>query len=72
MREHEEDWGKQLNTVLIEVAGLGEIIPSQPSLLELIAKLEGLKKINTEFDFYRKTIFECIALIQGLKHEQLS
>lgn len=25
MREHEEDWEKQLNTVLIEIAGLNEI-----------------------------------------------
>ena len=25
MREHEEDWKKQLNTVLIEIAGLNEI-----------------------------------------------
>lgn len=25
MREHEEDWQKQLNTVIIEIAGLNEI-----------------------------------------------
>ena len=25
MRENEEDWKKQLNTVIIEIAGLGEI-----------------------------------------------
>ena len=25
MREHEEDWQKQLDTVLIEIAGLNEI-----------------------------------------------
>ena len=25
MREHNEDWQKQLNTVLIEIAGLNEI-----------------------------------------------
>ena len=25
MREHNEDWQKQLNTVLIEIAGLSEI-----------------------------------------------
>ena len=25
MREHEEDWQKQLDTVIIEIAGLNEI-----------------------------------------------
>ena len=25
MREHEEDWLKQLNTVSLEIAGMGEI-----------------------------------------------
>lgn len=28
MREHEEDWQKQLDTVLIEIAGLNEIFIS--------------------------------------------
>jgi hypothetical protein len=25
MREHEEDWKKQLDTVIVEIAGLNEI-----------------------------------------------
>ena len=32
MREHEEDWEKQLNTVVIEIAGLHEIF-SDPHFL---------------------------------------
>ena len=28
MREHEEDWPKQLHTVIIEIAGLNEIFLS--------------------------------------------
>jgi hypothetical protein len=28
MREHEEDWQKQLNTVILEIAGLNEIFMS--------------------------------------------
>ena len=32
MRENQEDWKKQLNTVLIEIAGLGEIF-SDPQFL---------------------------------------
>ena len=26
MREHEEDWKKQLNTVIIEIAGMNELL----------------------------------------------
>jgi hypothetical protein len=32
MRENQEDWEKQLNTVLIEIAGLNEIF-SDPQFL---------------------------------------
>ena len=70
MRENQEDWIKQLNTVIIEIAGLSEIFSSVPLFLQLLAKLEGLKLENEEvcFDLYRKTVFECLTLIQGLKH----
>ena len=42
MREHEEDWPKQLDTVIIEIAGMHEIFMS-PQFLQLLCKLEGLK-----------------------------
>ena len=67
MREHEEDWSKQLDTVAIEIAGMNEIfIHSQ--LLPLLCKLEGLKVKETNFELYRKTVFECISLLQELGH----
>ena len=65
MREHEENWPKQLDTVVIEIAGLHEIF-SKPELLQLLCKLEGLKTQETSFELYRKTIFECISLLQEL------
>lgn len=65
MREHEENWTKQLDTVILEIAGLHEIFLS-PQLLQLLSKLEGLKTQETNFELYRKTIFECISLIQEL------
>lgn len=65
MREHEEDWSKQLNTVLLEIIGLNEIFVG-PFFLPLISKLEGLKIQEVSFDFYRKTIFECISILQGI------
>ena len=33
MRENEEDWKKQLDTVIIEIAGLNEVFVSTPQFL---------------------------------------
>ena len=63
MREHEEDWQKQLQTVLLEIVGLNELFVG-PLFLFFISKLEGLSVKETDFDFYRKTVFECINLLQ--------
>lgn len=65
MREHDEDWFKQLETVIIEIAGLNEIFMG-PVFLQLLSKLEGLKVKETSFELYRKTIFESISLLQEL------
>jgi hypothetical protein len=62
MREHEEDWEKQLNTVILEIAGLHEIFIA-PQFLQLLSKLEGLKVTEVPFELYRKTVFESIAII---------
>ena len=69
MREHEENWQKQLDTVIIEIAGLNEIFIERPQFLQILSKLEGLK-IETEIDFqtYRKTVFEIINLLQEFKN----
>ena len=66
MREHQEDWHKQLDTVILEIAGLKEIFLQEPLFLQLLAKLEGLRTENIEFSLYRKTVFECISLLRGL------
>ena len=70
MYENEEDWMKQLNTVIIEIAGLNEIFLFTPQYLQILSKLEGIRVINIEFSVYRKTVFECINLLQEiLKYE---
>lgn len=69
MRENAENWQRQLNTVILEVAGLGEILSSLPQFLQLLTKLEGLRKIELPFDQYRKTVFECINLLGEIKYE---
>ena len=65
MREHNENWQKQLETVLIEIVGLNELFTS-PIILQLLSKLEGLNVKETNFEIYRKTIFECISLVRSI------
>ena len=68
MFEHEENWQKQLDTVIIEIAGLNEIFLYEPQFLQILSKLEGLKVVEgLEFSLYRKTIFEIINLLQEFK-----
>ena len=66
MRENNEDWHKQLDTMIIEVVGLKEIFISSPLFLQILIKLEGLKAVDIGFDLYRKTIFESINLLQEI------
>jgi hypothetical protein len=65
MREHEEDWTKQLDTVILEVAGLNELFLGS-QFLQLISKLEGLRVYDSSFELYRKTVFESISLLQEI------
>ena len=67
MREHNENWKKQLETVTLEIAGMGEIF-TFPLFVQLLNKLEGLRVYETDFELYRKTIFESISLLQELNH----
>lgn len=66
MKENDEDWEKQLNTVILEIAGLNKIFIENPQFLQLLSKLEGIKDKNPEFNLYRKTVFESIGLLRGL------
>lgn len=65
MRENDEDWYKQLQTVTLEIAGLNELFIS-PTFLQLLSKLEGLQIKEVNFELYRKTIFECINILQEI------
>jgi hypothetical protein len=64
MKEKEENWEKQLDTVIVEIAGLNEIFVEYPQFLQSLSKLEGLKMCKEiDFSLYRKTVFEIINLI---------
>ena len=69
MREHEENWKGQLDTVLIELTGLNEIFNVNSKFLILLSKLEGIKNSESDFMIYRKTVFECISLLREISHE---
>ena len=70
MRENDEEWSKQLSTVIIDIAGKDEIFLHDSQFLQLLSKLEGLRVVDVDFSIYRKTIFECINLINDTKLEQ--
>ena len=63
MWENNENWSKQLESVIIDIAGKDEIFLHNSHFLQLLSKLEGLRVEETEFNIYRKTVFECINLI---------
>lgn len=71
MREHEENWLGQLQTVIIELVGLNEILNINEKFLILLSKLEGLKKdTDIEFLLYRKTVFETISLLREIAKDE--
>ena len=69
MRENEENWLEQLNSVLVEISGLGEIFNSNEKFLILLSKLEGLRVTEIEFTTYRKTVFESISLLREILND---
>lgn len=62
MKEKEENWEKQLSSVLIELHGLHEMFDDQLKLLILLSKLEGLTSTE-DFMTYRLTVFGAISLL---------
>ena len=67
MWENNEPWDKQLESVIIDIAGKDEIFLHDSHFLQLLSKLEGLRIVDVDFANYRKTVFECINLIHGTK-----
>ena len=68
MREKEEDWEKQLSSVLIELHGLQEMFDDQLKLLILLSKLEGLT-YTKDFMSYRLTVFGAISLLTEIANQ---
>ena len=70
-REEGLDWQKPLETLTLELTGMSRLFPDQVVLLSLLCKLEALKTLTDDSDFmmYRRTIFECLGLIDTIKKQ---
>ena len=67
-REKDGEWEKFLDSILIELKGLGA---DSINWWPLMGKLNMLRYLS--YEYYRKTIFECINLVSGLtKPDELS
>lgn len=69
-REEGLDWIKPLDSIIEELAGMGDLLNSeQSSFFQLLCKLKGLKSLSCDEDFalYRRIIFECLSLLNGIK-----
>ena len=66
MRENEENWQSQLDTLIVELVGLNNILYNNEKFLILLSKLEGLKNSEVEFRLYRKTVFETMSLLKEI------
>lgn len=71
IREQGVDWGKPLQTIMEELAGMQNLMNCGYSdiFFPLLNKLEGLYLLTQDSDFlcYRRTIFECLGLINELQ-----
>lgn len=69
-REENLEWEIPLSTVIEELSGMDRLLTDKhDTLFSLLCKLEGLKFLTKKEDFslFRRTIFECLNLISGLK-----
>lgn len=72
-REEGTDWQKPLETIIEELAGIQRLMENNFSeiFFPLLSKMEGLYSLIEEEDFscYRRTIFECLNLMNILQKE---
>lgn len=71
IREQGANWEKPLQTIIEELAGIQRLMNGNYSeiFFPLLSKMEGLYSLIDEEDFfcYRRTIFECLGLMNVLQ-----
>lgn len=68
-REENLDWQTPLTTIMEELGGMDALLFDHHDVLfPLLCKLEGLFALTEENDFflYRRTIFECLSLVNAI------
>lgn len=65
LKEEGAEWQKHLGTILIELSGFSHLFNST-IMISILSKLESLYNLN-DFMEYRKTIFEILNLLTGLR-----
>lgn len=69
MREEQEDWKKLLETLMEQLGGMSRLFSDQQDIFfPLLCKMEGLFNLikDEDFQIYRRTIFECLNLLNIL------
>lgn len=68
-REENNEWMIPLQNLIVEIAGMKNLLNDEVILFTLLCKLESLLTLTKEEDFYlfRKVIFECLGLCNSLK-----
>lgn len=71
IRQEGGDWRKLLQSILEESAGMQRLMLNESVFFALLVKLQGLFSLTEKKDFlcYRKTIFECLNLIEKLRED---
>lgn len=62
-KEKGGEWEKFLDSILIELRGLGA---NSINYWAVIGKLSSLRQLN--YDYFRRTIFECMNLVGSLEY----
>ena len=65
MFENEEDWDKQLETIIMEFYGYNDMFENNPQFMILIAKLHALRHAEDQIAF-RKLVFEAISTLKEI------
>lgn len=74
MRQEKQDWIKPLETIIVELSGMKDLIGSSEILFfTILCKLRGLLNLILEDDMslYRRVIFECLGLLSELEKNVL-
>lgn len=72
-RQQGTDWEKPLETILEQIVGMYKMMNCGYSdfYFPLLNKLEGLYSLTQQQDFpcFRRTIFECLSLMNNLRNQ---